>query len=276
MKKTALLGKQVDEKELEGTFKAPEGTIDMIYGHIRNGKTTHGVRVMLDSLENGVPVYSNLNLDLSKFNFDDRVSFKHTFWNWLLFKKRYYTFDKKNFHYVDEKKYKQKEDLIAFLLTLTDCCIVWDEGQWLLDSYSGTKFALDLRLWLLHTGHFNRRIVIITQRPTSVHVTARGNIARFFKCKKLLSWPFMVLRVMEFQDMKAETVDEEAPPVSRSLYIANRRIFKAFNTHYLRGGVPVSQKVFLQAYDLNFYERCQAIASSLFGLLKPKERDDAS
>lgn len=266
-------GKLVEKEKLVGSFKAPEGTIDMVYGHIRNGKSTHGVRIMLDALENGIPVYSNLNLDLSKFSFDDRSKLRHTFWNLLLFRKRYYTFDKKNFHYVNEKQFESKEKLIEFLLTLTDCCIVWDEGQWLLDSYQGTKFALDLRLWLLHTGHFNRRIVIITQRPTAVHVTARGNIARFFKCKKLLSWPFMVLRVEEYQDMKSETVDEESPPVSRSIYIANRKIFKAFNTHYLRGGVPVSQEVYLQAYDLNFLDRIGAFSRTVWSAFRPTHRE---
>lgn len=270
MKKSSLLGRLVDKEALVGSFNAPEGTIDLVYGRIRNGKSTHAVRIMLDALQNGVPVYSNMNLDLSAFSFDDRDSFQHTFWNLLLFRRRYYSFDKSNFHYVDEKNFSSKEALIDYLLTLTDCVVVWDEGQWLLDSYTGTKFALPLRLWLLHTGHFNRRIVIVTQRPTAVHVTARGNVNRFFKCKKLLAWPVVILRVEEFQDMVSETVDETQKPVSRSVYIANRRVFRAFNTHYLRGGVPKSQEVYLQAFDLSFVERVQAFGLRLISGFRPK------
>jgi len=272
MKSTALLGKKVDPSELVGSFEAPEGTIDMIYGRIRQGKTTHGVRVMLDSLENGIPVYSNLNLDLSRFSFDDRAKLKHTFWNLLLFRRRYYTFDKKNFHWVDERKYQTIEQLISYLVTLTDCTIVWDEGQRLLNSYDATKIDRRLQDWVLTTGHFNRRLVIISQRPTAVHVSARGNINRFFKCRKLLSWPFMLLRVEEYQDMKQETVDEEAGAVSRSLYIANRSVFRAFNTHYLRGGVPRSQEVYVEAFDLSLWDRVVAFCGSLGKALRLTKR----
>ena len=69
------LGQLVDREELTGSFQAPEGTIDMVYGHIRNGKSTHGVRIMLDALENGIPVYSNLNLDLSKYRSISSINF---------------------------------------------------------------------------------------------------------------------------------------------------------------------------------------------------------
>jgi hypothetical protein len=262
--------KTVPKSELIGKFEAPEGSIDMIYGHIGNGKTTHGVRVMLQALEQGIPVYSNLNLDLDSFSFDDRRKLRFTLGNLLLFKKRYYEFEKSNFHYIDEKDFETKEKLIEYLLTLTDCLIVWDEGQWLLDSYSGTKFAIDLRLWLLHTRHFNRRIVIITQRPTAVHVTARGNIARFYKCQIILRWPFMIMRVLEFQDMAGETVDETAKPTGRQIFILNKKIFRAFNSHYLRGGVPVSQEVFVKAYDLNFGERLSLFVNNLMDKIWPK------
>lgn len=265
------LGTLVDKELLVGSFHAPEGTIDMIYGRIRQGKTTHGVRVILDALQAGIPVYSNLNLDLSAISFDDRDKIRYTFWNFLLNRKLYYKFDKSNFHWVNEKLYPTIDELISFLITLTDCVVVWDEGQRLLNSYDGTRVDRRLQDWVLTTGHFNRRLVIISQRPTAVHVSARGNINRFFKCKKLLSWPVMLLRVTEYQDMLNESVDEETP-ASRQLFVMNKKVFNTFNTHYLRGGVPRSQEVYVQGYFLTFRERFIVFMRTVAYLLRLRRK----
>ena len=268
-----LLGKKVDSKELEGLFEAPEGDIELIYGRIGEGKTTEAVRRMLLTLSNGGVVYSNVKMDLSNSVFDDRQSLSLSFWNWLLFRKRYFSFRKENYHYFDPNDY-EPDDMVEYLSKLTDCEIYYDEGHWLLDSYQGTKISKARRRLVLETRHFNRKLVLITQRPTAIAVSARGNVNRFWKCRKLMTWPFLMLRVEEFQDMAGETVDDTQKPVSQHIYIANNKYFSVFNTFYLRGGVLRSQDVFFDAFDLSLFERFNTLLVNflaIFSFLRKKK-----
>jgi len=137
------------------------------------------------------------------------------------------------------------------------------------DSYEGTKFSKSKRRLILHTRHYHRTLNIISQRPTAIQVSARGNVNRFYKCVKVFSFYFLPPRfaVYEFQDMVGETVDEESEPVSVRKYWGSSRVFNAYNTDYLAEGIPKSQQVFFEAYDLTFWEKCKAL---WFIFYKPK------
>ena len=81
-------GVRVPDDQLYELFEAQEGGIQAILGRIRQGKTTEAVRRMYESLSNGRVVYSNVRLDLSNLEFDDRevawYVFKNILWfNWF-------------------------------------------------------------------------------------------------------------------------------------------------------------------------------------------------
>jgi hypothetical protein len=253
------LGTKVPTFELEGYFEAPEGSVELIYGRIRQGKSTHAVRCMYSSLVEGRVVYSNLLLDLEKEHFDQRDSFETSFWNLIFGKKRFFVFDKRNFHWFNPTTGEcdgirvfdpeKKGDEVRWLNTLTDCEIYYDEGQWLLDSYETNMASVAKRKLITETGHNNRKIVIIAQRTQSVHVNARGNVNIFWKCKKHNYFFWKLLCVYEFQDMKGQDVDEDSEPVSVQRFWTNTKYWEIFNTHYLRAGKPKSQELHFSAYD---------------------------
>jgi len=185
------------------------------------------------------------------------------------FFKRFFVFPKDNLNYFklsNEWAKEQKkpdgtfyEDFMDWMASRTDCKFYIDEGHILFNSYEGVKMSMDKITTLLHTRHFNRTINIITQRPTAVHVTARGNVNIFYKCeKKFQMFGILIFRRYEYQDMTQETVDEDEP-VSVKTYFARKQILEAYNSWYLRGGIPKSQEVKFQAYDLTYGQRLKAL-----------------
>jgi len=272
MKKKEL-GLEVSIEHLRDIFEAPEGSVELIYGRIRQGKSTHAVRCMYNDLNEGRVVYSNLLLDLSSESFDQRDSFEHNFLRVLFGKKRYFVFEKKNYHYfnpvtgvcdgvqVFNPDIKGAE--VEWLNKLTDCTVYYDEGQWLLDSYESTFASVAKRKLITETGHMNRKIVIIAQRTQSVHVNARGNVNIFWKCKKTKWFFWTRLYVYEFQDMKGQDVDEDSEPVSVQKFWSSNRYWNMFNTHFLRAGKLKSQDLHFKAFDLDFKERILALFYSL-------------
>jgi len=263
-----VLGRQVPKEELEGLFQASEGSIELLYGRIRNGKSTHAVRLMYNALKEGRVVYSNLLLDLSQETFDQRDAFEQVFWKLLFGKKRFFEFDKKNYHWFNPTTGEcdgvrvfdpeKKGDEIRWLNTLTDCEIFYDEGQWLLDSYEMTNVSVAKRKLITETGHNNRKIYIIAQRTQSVHVNARGNVNIFWKCKKQQWFFWTVLCVYEFQDMVGQDVDE-TEPVSIQKFWTSNNYWRMFNTHYLRAGKPRSQEIYFKAYDYTTREKLRLL-----------------
>jgi len=57
----------------------------------------------------------------------------------------------------------------------------------------------------------------------------------------------------EYQDMLGETVDE-AEPISVKTYWGNARVFNAYNSKYLRGGIARSQVVYVNGWYMMFKE----------------------
>jgi hypothetical protein len=86
----------------------------------------------------------------------------------------------------------------------------------------------------------------------------RANVNIFYKCEKILSWPFLLFKRTEFQDLTQETVDE-TKPLSVKRYFARKDVLRSYNSKYLRGGVPKSQEVYFDAFDLTFRQRCEQL-----------------
>jgi hypothetical protein len=279
-------GKKVPDDQLEpDLFEAREGFIQLIYGRIRQGKSTEAVRRMVEALSNGVAVYSNIALNLENLTLDDRVNAGVIIVNNFLFKKRFYSFDVRNYHFFDpvlglcdgvQVYNPQKRGAeITWLNSLTDCEIYYDEGQWLLDSYERTDASVEKRKLITESGHMNRLVVIIAQRTQSIHVNARGNVNQFYRCsKKSFLGIINMLMVEEFQDMSGSDVDETAEPISVKRYLTNKKYWSLFNTHYLRRGRPKSQVVRYEAYDLLFWDRVMVLFWRVFAFLLPHMRQE--
>lgn len=256
------LGKRVLEKDLIDIFKANEGSINMYYGLIGNGKTYSATADIIELLKQGKVVYCNWHIEIE--DFDDRENFWFLLKNTLLFKKRFYKIPcKRNLHYFEPENFKNTVELVEWLSKLNDCHIFFDEGQDMFDSYEGTRFSKAKRRLILHTRHYHRTLNIISQRPTAIQVSARGNVNRFYKCVKIATWPWVRFARYEFQTMKSETVDEDTAPISTRFYWADKKIFKAYNTDYLAQGIKKSQQVYFEAFDLSFKEKLQGFINLL-------------
>jgi len=251
------IGKKLLTSDLLNIFEASEGSINMYYGKIGNGKTYAATADILDLLNQGKVVY--LNWKMIVHDFDDRENFWMLLKNTLFMRKVFYKIPcSQNLHYFDPEQFNSTGELVEWLSGLNDCHIFFDEGQDMFDSYEGTKFSKSKRRLILHTRHYHRTLNIISQRPTAIQVSARGNVNRFYKCVKLAEWPWVRFARYEFQDMTGETVDEEAEPVSIKTYWGNSKVFNAYNTDYLAEGIPKSQSVFFEAFELDFKDKIQA------------------
>jgi len=260
-------GLSVSEKELLGLFEPDEGSINMYYGRIGQGKTYNATADILELLSRGEVVYCNWIINYS--GFDERESFPHLFWKTVAFRKRFYVFKKENLRY-----FNPDDVTIEFLSSLTDCHIYIDEGQWIFDSYEGTKFSVEKKKLILHTRHVNRTLNIISQRTQAIQVTARGQVNRFYKCEKMMSYPWLIFRRYEYQDMVGQDVDENAEPLSVKTYFARRKVMDAYNSKYLRGGVLRSQEVHFEAFDLTLREKAWAMVGRLVARFSGREPVD--
>lgn len=253
-----LQGKEVTVKsDLLDIFQANEGSINMYYGKIGHGKTYAATADILDLLKEGKVVYVNWHIVVD--DFDDRYDVLMSLKNLLFFRKNFFKIPcAQNLHYFDPENFNSTGELVEWLSSLNDCHIFFDEGQDMFDSYEGTKFSKAKRRLILHTRHYHRTLNIISQRPTAIQVSARGNVNRFYKCEKLFYIPFLGIPYFcryEFQDMVGETVDEDADPVSKKRYLGNSRVFNAYNTDYLAQGIPKSQQVNFELYRIGFFLR---------------------
>jgi len=266
------IGKKVLESDLIDVFSASEGAINMYYGMIGNGKTYAATSDILDLLKQGKVVYCNWHIVVD--DFDDRESLFLLIWNTIFAKKRFFKIPcAKNLHFFDPETFVTTGELVEWLSGLNDCHVFFDEGQDMFDSYEGTKFPKSKRRLILHTRHYHRTLNIISQRPTAIQVSARGNVNRFYKCVKIATWTWVRFARFEFQQMTGETVDENADPVSKKTYWGSNRVFNAYNTDYLAEGIPKSQSVFFEAYDLGFLDKMRAIVRVINSKFAKKKID---
>lgn len=247
-----LVGNEVKDIDMLELLPADEGEINQIYGRIGAGKTYCAVREIVADLKRGQVWYVNWKIDWNGYSQYDNK------WYLLLgllgLKRYFYVFPKENLHF-----FEVKDTFVDDIARLTDCKIALDEGHILFDSYEMAKMKLEKRNAVLWTRHFDRTYLIISQRPSAVHVTMRANVNRFYKCEKLLDWKIFKWRFIkflktEFQDTKdndtpdetrvkdeeGKDTDEYAYAVSSVSYWGRKKFFKVFDTKYRREGMPSS------------------------------------
>lgn len=243
---------KIEDIELLDLFPADEGKISQRYGRIGQGKTYGATVDVLDELRRGHVVYVNW-----KFNFDgidQRKTLLHIVGSLLFpWKSRFYNFPRENLKYI-----AIDEHFMEVFEKITDASVYLDEGHVVFDSYEMAKMSMRKRVSVLHTRHFNRSINIISQRPTAVHRMMRANVNVFYKYEKILTWPFIVFRRTEYEDMIDENVDEDNPSGVK-LYIGKKEIYEMYDSKYLRGDTPDSQTVKFEAYDLNYIQRIKLL-----------------
>jgi len=273
------VGTRVEEVELMDLFPSVEGEIVQYYGRIGSGKTYNATADILADLQAGLVVYANWKLNWH--GFDERDSLFYIIRSMLFpWTKRFYKFPKENLKFIDID-----DSFIDKFEKITDAKVYLDEGHVAFDSYEMAKMSLQKRKAVLHTRHFNRSIAIISQRPTAVHVSMRANVNIFYKCEKIfmLRFPFqlitglplIIFKRTEFQDISGETVDE-TEPLGKKYYRAKRQVMEAYDTKYLRGTLPPSQRVLFEAYDLSFSDKLSRFMYLVRDLirLKPDEVAD--
>jgi len=223
------------EVDLLQIFRAQEGEFNQYYGKIRQGKTYAATSDALNDLNSGKIVYTSWVL---KWNGrDERKDFFLRLLGVLGLKKEFVHFKKDNWRHLP-----LDENFHLRFPTLTDCVIYLDEGHIVYDSYQTIKMKLTERIAILATGHFDRCVNIISQRPTAIHVSLRANVNRFYKCEKVFDFfGIRLFRRSEFQDMIGETVDDTKEPDSVKHYFGKKKIYEAYNTKYMRGTVKRSQ-----------------------------------
>lgn len=264
--KKQLGTKLSDEKKVD-IFIAPEGELNMYYGLIGSGKTYNATADIHELLARGRVVYATWPIKVQ--NFDDRKNWFMVLKNFVFFQKHYYEIPcQENMHFIDVEKGEvdgkytfnptRPQDYIEYLNTLNHCDIFIDEAWRVFDSYKGTDFSLSTRNLALVTRHKFRSIHVITQRPTAVQVTIRGNINRFYKCVKIATL-FGIPRFAryEFQEMTGETVNEEAEPISTKTYWGSRKIFASYNSFFY-GDLNRIHDFKFEVWLLTFKERLVA------------------
>lgn len=253
------IGKVID------LFEAQEGIVEHVIGKTGNGKTYEGTRRAIEDLLKGEVVYTTWELILPE-KYDQRKSWEHLIFNFLFGKKYFYRFDlKKNWHYLDI----DREDLLDFIESLTDCKLYMDEGQDVFDSRGGIDKRA--RKTITRSRHMRKTLIIISQRAQAVDVNARANVSYFYKCIKTFAWwwpfrpYFKIYRTDEMDDQNYPVWEERLPdgkmwkaPLWRS-HFADDKIFNAYNSWYLRKGKKKSQEIHLEAFELSRMDMLDAM-----------------
>jgi len=254
-----ILDKIIEQGEIHDPkiSSQKEGKICQYYGNFGSGKTYAATCDILRLLESGHTVYANWRIHVE--DFDQRKSLKFLFFG-ILGKRKFYEFSHKNFHYIPFG-----EEFEKGFPNWTDCYVFIDEGHLFLNSYVGTKMDLNKIAAILHTRHFSRVLCIVSQRPTAVHTIFRSNVNVFYKCKKLISWPWPIFVKEEYQDMKDDTVDDESSPIRTDWYFASARVFRSYDSKYMRGDTPRSQPIYGNVYELSYIKRIMLFLNAITG-----------
>lgn len=239
-----VVNKRLEEIDILSLFAPDEGSIDLIYGRIGNGKNTYATKRILDLLNRGMVVYVNYPVRWN--GYDERTNFWRVVSYFFGFRRALYVYDRSNLRRIAVDK-----DFYTNFEKITDAYVFLDEGQAIWDSYVAAKMSMSTRMAILSGRHFGRTITVISQRPTAIHVTARGNVNRFFRCELLWNIFFTLFRITEFQDMVNDTVDEEGP-VSVKYFFGTKKLFSAFDSKYLRT-IPPQNLANVTAYKYSFF-----------------------
>lgn len=251
--------KKLEEINLLDLIPPNEGEITQRFGRIGQGKTYGSTVDVIDELRRGRIVYTNWHIDFNGWDQRNDLLF---IVGGLLFpwRKRYFNFPKENLKFI-----AVDENFIKEFSKITNASVYLDEGHVVFDSYEMAKMSMAKRVSVLHTRHFDRSIHIISQRPTAIHRMLRANVNRFYEYSKIMSWPFLLFMRTEYQDMTDETVDLEKP-IARKFYRGKKHILQSYNSKYMRGDTPDSDRPNVDVYELSYLEKLKALFWCLRGL----------
>ena len=265
------LGVQITDRgaleEVYNLFKPVEGELTFYYGRIRNGKTYAATADILELLERGESVFANWAIDFQ--GFDERMSFKHVLLKWFFGRGDFFRYSGDNFHYFSP------DDVdVSFLGRLVNAHIFIDEGQWLLNSHQRDHDP-EKRKLILHNGHYCRSLNIISQRPINVFKDMRSQINVWYKCEKVMSWPWLLFRRTRFEDMVDDLPDEENPSGAK-LYFANEKVLRAYSTHAMRSKDAIEVMPEFDVYRLTRWQRFKLMFSYFVPSLRRHSGGDLS
>lgn len=239
-------------------FPEVEGELLQIFGKVKNGKTLFATMLAWKDLMAGYTVAANWKIFWE--GYDERRSRWHLFLGIIGLKKYYAKIAKENFIYLPPGDMT----MLDRISRMTDVKIYLDEGHMYLDSYKLTKMSMEDRNTVLLTGHFNRSIIVVSQRPTAIHATVRGNVNRFFQVEKLFKIPFLpftLFRVSEIQDMIGETPDVDSPERTFLVW-GSTLLYSRYNYKSMRGDMPRSQPNYAMVWNMSWTD----IRQRFFGL----------
>lgn len=254
----------LDEREdsLVNVIPPYEGALRLWYGRIRQGKTYAATKDAFETLKAGQVVYTNWELKFETYfggaEYDERKVPLERILGMAGMKRHFLVVPRSNYHFIDIRDLENVyvdgkptgKNFYDWFAGLTSCSLYLDEGHIYYDSYLALKMDLARRISILNTGHFDRSVNIVTQRPTGIHAVLRDNVNIFYKCEKL--WELGNLKrfqITEFQDIDAdgrpnEDQDEEGNyvnAVSQDRYFSSRKIFESYESKYMRHGMKESQ-----------------------------------
>jgi hypothetical protein len=275
--KDELGGIKVPPEEIEGVFEALEGEGNLIYGQIGSGKSYLATAMIHEDIRHGDVVYATWPVFFKKETQDDRQDFWFVLKNLLTFKKRFYRIEQRhNFHYINAETGEvdgiqafdasRRGQYIAYLNKLNHCKLYVDEAWRVIDSYQKTEFSEEGRNLILVTRHKYRTVYLISQRAMGIHITARANMNRFYKCVKIFGGLGFIpprFAMYEFQEMVGETVNEDAEPISVKKYWGKQDIFESYNSWYY-GELEPLHKPHFSAFDLTLKEKIIAFFRIMF------------
>jgi len=266
------IGKRLDpfSQEILALFPEVEGDCNFYYGKIRNGKTRCATEDIIELLRRGEIVYANWPVNFS--GFDERSDWKTVFIKSLFGRKIFFKYGPENFTY-----FHPDEIDINFLGRLVNVHVFIDEGQWIFNSHDRNADE-DKRRLILHNGHYCRSLNIISQRPVNVFKDMRSQINTWYKCEKLLSFPFLLFRRSTITEMKDDLPDEEQIDDVKIYWPWNNKlVFEAYNTHAMRADNAIECLPEFEAYEIDRLSAFKVLASHLIpkrkarlkGLVKP-------
>jgi hypothetical protein len=202
------------------------------FGRLGSGKTYAMVRDILDFLEKGHVVYTNIKIDWD--GYEEKVTPLRKFLYRIGKKKYFVRYPKSNLRYIatDEQFHERFEKL-------KDCIVALDEAYVLFDSYQMTKMPLRQRMAILHTRKARRSILYTSQRITSVHKELRNMTNVFYQCDKVklpfIGWRFRRVE-HELVDVNNGQLDENV--LSVKSYNAKQKYFDMYDTKEFVGYQP--------------------------------------
>lgn len=274
------VGTEIKEIDLLQILPPDEGEINQIYGRIGSGKTYCATKDIIKDLNRGQIWYTNWKIKWD--GYDQRNNKFLLLLRSLGFNIKFKKYDKENLHYVDlydlqnisvDGKQTGK-DFISWLSTITDAKLAFDEGHIAFNSYEKTRINMDRINAVMWARHFDRTYLIISQRPSAIHITLRANVNRFFKCEKIVNFKLGKIHLQQFKKTEFQDTTENDTPneekikklnerthmieetekyqyaISEKTYWGRKKYFEAYDTKYRRQQLGTSQPNYAHLYGL--------------------------